>query len=753
MPFILAHAQAHCCKGTVAFERYFRESVALGSTKAQCEARCEADSGCAFISHSHVFKACALCSGCSTDETDPKGAKYDSFRKVNESTRANHAAARRVDKAGKPARPRLGTAGIDRLAFVLLGAERGCRGDGAVTTASVSGCDECKLLCAESLSCSAFECGPGAACRLWVGTPAPTDVSAAVLAHFECWVRPRLGNTTELLLARPEYAVHQWTAEGSTGHERAAEGLSAVAELSMRCSSSDRPRSLRMPAWSTLLHECGRWRRFQYPRMQLDFVVRTPHAAAAAAATTVATAPDVATAAATAGGWCEVAELAFPQGHAHRVWTSTLDRFGDELAVGYPGFWRPYSWDTSADASVGVQPALSDASQTRSGHDVLSSMRIVYVANATASPNGHVCDGLRCFGGPLATGNPSQPALDPIERAPCRAVRFIKGHVMVLKQGSPGFGHLFSQMLPQAAMLVESAQRMRPGHALSLLLQERSPSVLSLLREALANATALLHSTKGEYLTASSASILVAPIGTNPIENVYAYGGLRRAHARLFWPVTARGAQALAAAAEAPSLCDTLVYLTRPAKYGMWGRNVLNERSLLVRVEKWLKLAFTVEAVDPSHRPLHEMRALMARARVVMGPHGSAWTNAFFAPLHRADVHLIEFNWLRGRGFFPRLIHYAAGAAHFWTVEPQRDDVMNLPARPFIGLDATSYNRAFYVDEDAVHTVLWHAGVALCVRPDANMGAPPSWLLPPENGGPPVAIVVPPRNSSYRCQP
>ena len=35
----------------------------------------------------------------------------------------------------------------------------------------------------------------------------------------------------------------------------------------------------------------------------------------------------------------------------------------------------------------------------------------------------------------------------------CRGVRWVEGHLMLLKQGAPGFGHLFSQTAPQVVML------------------------------------------------------------------------------------------------------------------------------------------------------------------------------------------------------------------------------------------------------------------------------------------------------------
>ena len=185
-------------------------------------------------------------------------------------------------------------------------------------------------------------------------------------------------------------------------------------------------------------------------------------------------------------------------------------------------------------------------------------------------------------------------------------------------------------------------------------------------------------------------------------------------------------------------------------------------------------------SIDPGQMPLAEVRLLMGRTRVAFGSHGSAWSNAFFAPLHRPDVHLIEFNWLRGRGFFPRLVHYVTGRAHHWTLESEpyiAGPITHVPAMPTSQVTShfsNSYNLFLVVNEDDVHTVLWHAGILGCSRwsehlppppsdrPGAYLELTPAWLpycdtlrgidrrcpIPP--GTP--AVVVPMRNSSFRCR-
>ena len=137
----------------------------------------------------------------------------------------------------------------------------------------------------------------------------------------------------------------------------------------------------------------------------------------------------------------------------------------------------------------------------------------------------------------------------------------------------------------QVGLLLESAQRLRPGANLTLLVHGYSwqsrlvKNAVDLLNEALSalGGARLLLGTPGYepgyYWAAPSASILVAPLGTNPIENIYGRGVLRRLHGRLFTPPPS-------------DVPDKVVYLRRP-NGGMWSRAVANEKSLLARVKRW----------------------------------------------------------------------------------------------------------------------------------------------------------------------
>lgn len=112
-----------------------------------------------------------------------------------------------------------------------------------------------------------------------------------------------------------------------------------------------------------------------------------------------------------------------------------------------------------------------------------------------------------------------------------------------------------------------------------------------------------------------------------------------------------------------------------------------------------------------------EMRKKMQRARVVLGPHGSAWGNLIFAPMHRSNVHFIEFNWLRQRACYPKISHYVDGLSHYWTVEPaprpQFHVWLSSQGHP---MQMPLLYKPMNVSEDDVHTILWHAGVADCCR-------------------------------------
>ena len=113
----------------------------------------------------------------------------------------------------------------------------------------------------------------------------------------------------------------------------------------------------------------------------------------------------------------------------------------------------------------------------------------------------------------------------------------------------------------------------------------------------------------------------------------------------------------------------------------------------------------------------------MMHARSVRGERwtarrdGSAWGNMIFAPMHRPNLHFVEFNWLRSRTCYPKINHYVDGLSHYWTVEPEPA----YPLHAWLSSQARPMqNRLVYhpmtISEDDVHTILWHAGVADCCR-------------------------------------
>ena len=260
--------------------------------------------------------------------------------------------------------------------------------------------------------------------------------------------------------------------------------------------------------------------------------------------------------------------------------------------------------------------------------------------------------------------------------------------------------------------------------------------------------------------------LLTSP-GTNPNTGIFPRGLLLAVHARMrAWrqpvppPHATDGAQvagswaglAQAAGQEAKVKDkvkdkELVVYLTR-----RWlRRSVTNERSLLRRVSELLRPSARLVVLNPgsggNDSSLAAVRHVMRRARVIFGPHGTAWGNAFFAPLDSRRVTLLEFNYMRGRDCHVKLHHYVGGGSRFWTLEPlheanvsEGDPAARAAALPgerpsdsrtrlnesrgsslgthargsTIGLtraDALQYDMPMRVDEDSVLRILWHAGV------------------------------------------
>ena len=455
---------------------------------------------------------------------------------------------------------------------------------------------------------------------------------------------------------------------------------------------------------------------------------------------------------------CALDEIPF-RGNT-RPLVTVLDKWGEAQAVHFPGFWRPYPWDSVGRGDeVG---ASRPGTPLMTGHDVLDRVRVVYVANALITPNGNVCDATTCYSDPMCfQGDPRNPLVDPIERQGCTKVVHLTsgvggtsigggqgggqggnqgGHALVLRQEfSHTFSHSVFQALPQLVLLLDSLAR-QPAHVrnrpLRVLLSrwDRSASPLpSLIASALGIPIENIStndelSKRGVYVRAVSASILLVPPGTNPNEAIFGRGVLRRVHARLVMPIPD----------ETPN--DKVVYLNRLKHMG---RYVWNEPQVLKMLQTQIKqpqyelVKFGPHSVNNSWM---EMRRLLARTRVLFGPHGTAWGHLIFLPLHRGNVHLIELHYLRHRTCYPKLHHYIDGLSHYWVLEPEPWEKKHVwltsQARP---MSATLISKPMAIWVADLHTILWHAGVAHCDRTSNIQPWPDNvWKLGSAN-------------ASYRC--
>jgi len=114
---------------------------------------------------------------------------------------------------------------------------------------------------------------------------------------------------------------------------------------------------------------------------------------------------------------------------------------------------------------------------------------------------------------------------------------------------------------------------------------------------------------------------------------------------------------------------DRVVYLKRRENLS---RSVENEADLLDKVRERLEKGLTLTVYEPYDDWTRD-REIMKRARVVLGPHGGAWSNIIFC---REDAHVIEFIPLltfKSLGLNERPCYYGLSSAlnlNYWCVEP-----------------------------------------------------------------------------------
>lgn len=592
------------------------------------------------------------------------------------------------------------------------------------------GCSQLCLATSPPRLCLGFECrAQSGACLLFSTHPNRT----VPRVHSECW-RRRLRSEAEIMdegvdvgagSAPPINAIDGISVDFS-GERWHCSAAAALAPGSRRGSTpapaAANTRSIPLLRWALLHATC----RYSSLPLLHPSVIRS------------------------VSSLCAVDEVGFVGNH--RPLVTTLDRWGEAQATLFPGFWRAYPWDTAGrgtgSASGHEIGADRPGTPLMTGHDVFDMVRVVYVANALVTPNGNLCDRVRCYSDAASfAGDPRHPLVSSVERESCSSVvRLVDGeHAIVIRQE---FGHTFShalfQMLPQLVVLFDSYHRQpriehrrRPLRVLLKRWEGRGPSPLpSLIRSAfpwITDANISIDDAsarKGAYTRADSASILLTPPGTNPNEGIFGRGILRRAHARLVRPL----------ADHVPN--DKIVYLYRQKHMG---RYVWNEPELMAMLKTQLKRPRYSESLvmlgpHSVNNSWRQMRELLATTRVLLGPHGSAWGHLIFLPLHRGNVHLIELHYLRHRTCYPKLHHYVGGLSHYWVVEPepwgQKHAWLTSQRRPMSG---SLISMPLLIRVAEVHTILWHAGVANCERTI-------DWQPPPDNVWKLGSL-----NSSFRC--
>lgn len=392
----------------------------------------------------------------------------------------------------------------------------------------------------------------------------------------------------------------------------------------------------------------------------------------------------------------------------YRPLVSTIESTGEVTGIIHPGWYQPDWWDDGPEG----RPQTS-------GHRIslVRTARILHVQHATVIlPGGTIRADSRCFAFRDSLGNLAWGGSLNCSLARGQAWHPSLEHAVVLTQNyATQFGHLFTQTLAQLALVLShlDAVSMAPSHVLlpdpekMARVDSSQATVTSIFTAAFPSLTAKLFYVPvrpAGKVHARRVSILALAPGSMPNVAIYPRGVLAGAHAAMLHQPP-------------PTRRYRVVYLQRPCPRP---RCVINDGVMLSAIRERLRPGFTLDTINPSQplRSWRELRPILGEARVVLGPHGSAFANAFFANASAPDVHFIEFNMLHGRDSFPRMMHMVGGAARFWTIEPR-------PIRPESKKNGTHSHRAcsnfvcqqMAVDVGKVLNVLVRAGVARCEKP------------------------------------
>ena len=225
------------------------------------------------------------------------------------------------------------------------------------------------------------------------------------------------------------------------------------------------------------------------------------------------------------------------------------------------------------------------------------------------------------------------------------------------------YSHIFFQTLPQISLLL--SQLSAEGLPAPSLLVPRSDTLEQVIAEGFSIPRSRIFRVRDSAMwRARRLSLLLLPPGACPNWVVYPRGVMRRPHRQII------------AAGQAQQPRNLVVYLHRPRPML---RFALNDAQFRAALNASLLPPFQMVVLDPGggahavneadSMSWRAMRGLMLRAAAVVGAHGSAFANVFFAQ-DAAAVHLIELNLIGGRACH-LIMHQAAGAAStFWTIQP-----------------------------------------------------------------------------------
>jgi len=114
---------------------------------------------------------------------------------------------------------------------------------------------------------------------------------------------------------------------------------------------------------------------------------------------------------------------------------------------------------------------------------------------------------------------------------------------------------------------------------------------------------------------------------------------------------------------------NKIIYLKRKKGHK---RSVENEEDLLENIEKNLSNGFTLKVLEPYNDWIKD-KEVIKQARVVLGPHGGAWSNILFCKGKTDVIEFLPLASLKMKGKNERPCFYGLSNAlnlNYWSIEP-----------------------------------------------------------------------------------